>query len=159
MFIKVPSILNIISVLCFDTERLLFEINNSCIVIRKDGLYDDKHVFKITRGSSCLWSDETLLWHHCLGHVKQETHEEIATNKSSRFFWWHSNLACESCDQITLKKVKGQKDCWNGYIQCIWSNESRCKRWLLVLHYFHYGYVLWCIRVNYLTRSNNIRMK
>ena len=41
---RVPSVYgNIISVSCLDTERLLFETKNSCVVIMKDGMFNDKH--------------------------------------------------------------------------------------------------------------------
>ena len=63
-------------------------------------MYDDKHVLKITRGSSCLKSDETLLWHHCFGHVNEKRMKKLQQINLLDSFGdtaiWHANLVTKS---------------------------------------------------------------
>ena len=70
-----------------------FEINNLCIVIKKDGLYDDKHINNKRLKSS--QSDETLLWHYSHGHVNKKHMKELQqTNLLDSF----GDIAIRSCE-------------------------------------------------------------
>ena len=85
----VPSIFrNIISVSCLDVDGYCFEINDSRMIIKKDGLFyanafisnglylldlNDKQIFNINNKRLKLSQmNETFLWHYRLGHINEK---------------------------------------------------------------------------------------
>jgi transposase InsO family protein len=118
----VPSVFrNIISVSCLDAEGFCFEINNSCMVIRKDGLFyanafisnglylldvnDDKHVLNVNnKRLKSSQSAETLLWHHRLGHINEKRMKKLQQTNLLDSFGDIAIGTCESC--LTGKMTK-----------------------------------------------------
>src|SRR5512136_379647 len=123
----VPSVFrNIISVSCLDAEGFCFEIHNSSMVIRKDGLFyanafisnglylleikDNKQLLNFNNKSlKSSQSVETLLWHHRLGHINERRMKKLQqTNLLDSF----GDTAIGTCESFRIDTFR-----------YMWSNE------------------------------------
>ena len=118
----VPSVFrNILSVSCLDADGFCFEISNSCMVIRKDnifyanafisnGLYlldikDDKQLLNVNnKRLKSSQTDETLLWHHRLGHINERRMKKLQQTNLFDSFGDTAIGTCDSC--LTGKMTK-----------------------------------------------------
>jgi len=118
----VPSVFrNIISVSCLDAEGFCFVINNSRMVIEKDGLFcanafisnglylldldDDKHMLNISnKRLKMSQTNETLLRHYRLGHINEKRIKKLQQANLLDLLDGEAIGTCESC--LTGKMTK-----------------------------------------------------
>jgi hypothetical protein len=116
----VPSVFrNIISVSCLDAEGFCFVIDNSRMVISKDGLFyanafisnglylldlvNDRHVFNINnKRLKVSHTNETLLWHYRLGHINEK---RIRKLQQANLLYSLDSEAIETCESYLTGKM------------------------------------------------------